>query len=872
MSAYDDIKEIKVNEIKSTLAKFVSEGRIDESVLSLIMRGCSCVPLECELLDYKEKLQNDKLSYAKAMVRILSLYNTYGGYLLFGVAERESEVDFLAVGVPKNSIDLERIKGMLKEYTGERISLTMNYHPLPSNSDQTNDDLALALLYIPKRSHPEPLCFGKTGPEENKKPIFTKDDSFYRKGDECLQVKGKAVLFLAGPRVCPYERPNGHFDALVGKQIKLLHNLPDRNFICAKFIGRREIIEQLWDWFTDEFSHVRVLAGEGGLGKTSIAYRFAEEVCSEVDSGLERVLWLTAKKFQFSGIQNQLLEVPETHFSSYQELLQLLASEFGFIESEIEGASEKLLKRFIQEGARVTPSLIIIDDVDSLDPEEQKKVLEIGFLFGGTESRLLLTTRVNQSYSTDIAIQIKGFELEEYNIYVASLQSRYPYVKLTVAQIKVMREATSGSPMFTESLYRLMRWMSPGNAIQEWREKLGEEARAAAIHREVDQLSPEAKRILLTTAFFRECSFSEVSEVTGYPDQVMGDRINELRSLYLLSAPQVTTEARFLVSLNTQQYVLRNKSCLATDHARIEQRVRELRSQTRAIRVTTTGNPIVGAAISQALAQLKRGLTKDAIETITAAEKRCKGHPDLLTMHARCLLKNDQVDHARRISRTAYEAGARKEVLFDVWYEAEWDSKHYNGALEAAECWIKCEENPVPYWWLRKALAQWHIATELERSGHLDRAVSEYWSCDEGLAKYQDLSPEEAKEVRKRRFEVHDAIWNIFSKREVRSVDAAARAIDNLQRAIKIGDYRVTNYLHLVEALGWLNYELERGRRGKNITKRLINFVGQRFREVLSDIESYSRKNPEDQKFDHVRNKYNLANHAYTLMLDSVEA
>lgn len=868
MSARDDLQEIKVNEIKRTLAQFVAEGRIDEGVLSLITRGRSCIPLECELLDYKEKLEDDKLSYAKAMIRILSLYNTYGGYLLFGVAERESEVEFLAVGIQKNSIDLERIKGMLKEYTGERISLTMNYLSLPPDSSQISSDLALALLYIPKRSHPEPLCFGKTGPEDNKKPIFTKDDSFYRKGDECLLVKGKAVLFLAGPRECPYERPEGHFDTLVGKQVRLLHNLPDRNFICAKFIGRREIIEQLWDWFADEFSHVRVLAGEGGLGKTSIAYRFAEEVCSEADSGLERVLWLTAKKLQFSGIQNQLVEVPETHFSSYQDLLQLLASEFGFIENEIEGASEKLLKRFIQEGARITPSLIIIDDVDSLDPEEQKKVLEIGFLFGGTESRLLLTTRVNQSYSTDIAIQIKGFNFEEYKIYVASLQARYPFANLSEAQIKVMHEATSGSPMFTESLYRLMRWMSPGNAIQEWREKLGEEARAAAINREVDQLSPEAKRILLTTAFFRECSFSEVSEVTGYPDQVLGDRINELRSLYLLSAPQVTTEARFKVNINTQQFALRNKSSLATDHARIEQRVKELRSQTKAIRVATNGNPIVGAAISQALAQLKRGLTSDAIDTIVTAEKRCKGHPDLLTMHARCLLKTGKADDARRISRKAYEAGARKEVLFDVWYESEWNSKHYNGALEAAECWIKYEENPVPYWRLRKALAQWHIATELERSGHLDRAVSEYWSCDEELGKYQDLSPEEVKEVRKRRFEVHDAIWNVFLKRETRSVDAATRAIDNIRRAIKTGDYRVTNYLHLVEVLGWLNYELERSRRSKKITKGFVNLIDQRFREVLSEIESYSRNNPDDSKIDHVRNKYDLTNQAYSSLLE----
>jgi hypothetical protein len=869
MTASGDLEEIKVNEIKRQLAQFVADGRVDEGVLSLVMRGKSCIPLECELLDYKQLLQDDKLSYAKAMIRILSLYNTYGGYLLFGVEERQSEVEFWAVGMPRNSIDLERIKAMLKEYTGERISLTMSYFPLPPDQSQTPSDLVLALLYVPKRTHAEPLCFGKTGPEDNKRPIFTKDDSFYRKGDECLLVKGKSILFLAGPRDCPYGCLEGHFDTFVGKRVKLVHNLPDRNFICPRFVGRRGIIEQLWDWFADEFSHVRVLAGEGGLGKTSIAYQFAEEICAEADSGLERVLWLTAKKLQFSGIQNQLVEVPETHFSSYDELLRLLAAELGFMESEIEGASEKLLKRYIQEGARLTPSLIIVDDVDSLDPEQQKKVLEIGFLFGGTESRLLLTTRVNQSYSTDIAIQIKGFGFDDYIPYVESLQARYPYVCLSESQVRVMHDATNGSPMFTESLYRIMRWLNPGNAIQEWRGKLGEEARAAAICREVDQLSPEAKRILLTAAFFRECSFSEISDVTGYPDQVLGDRINELRSLYLLSAPQVTSEARFKINSNTQQYALRNRNCLAIDYQKIEHRVKELRSQTKAIRVTATGNHVVGAAIGQALAQLKRGLTTDAIETIVAAEKRCKGHPDLLTMHARCLLKSGKADDARRVARKAYEASARKEILFDVWYEAEWDSKHYTGALEAAECWTKYEDNPAAYWWLRKALALWHIATELGRGSHIDRAISEYWSCDEQLEKYQSLiSSEERREVRKRRFEVHDAVWNLLQKRESRAVDTAVQAIDSIRRMIKTGDYRVTNYLHLVDALEWLNAELERNSRKKATTKAFVNLIEQRYREVLLEINLYSKNNPDDSRFDHVRRKYEIVNRTFSSCLE----
>lgn len=352
--------DIRLVEIKKTLSNFVKQGRIDSELVKLIARGNKCIPLECELLDYKEMLEDDKISYAKAMIRIVSLYNTYGGYLIFGVAEISSEVDFEIVGISHGTLDLERLKAMLKEYTGERIALTLQYFEVAN----LKGDLRVAAIFVPKRKDPEPLCFGKTGPEDGKKPIFTKDDSFYRKGDECLLVKGKAALFLAGPRNCPYEEPDRRFGGLLRKNATLINNLPDRGFICARFVGRKGEIDQLWAWFSDDFSHVRVLAGEGGLGKTSIAYRFAEEICAEVDSGLERVLWLTAKKHQFSGLSNNAIDVPETHYETYSGLLNTLCGEFGFLDDELSGASEKLLKKYIQQGASITPSLVVVDDVD----------------------------------------------------------------------------------------------------------------------------------------------------------------------------------------------------------------------------------------------------------------------------------------------------------------------------------------------------------------------------------------------------------------------------------------------------------------------------------------------------------------------------
>ena len=844
--------DIRLVEIKKTLSNFVKQGRIDSELVKLIARGNKCIPLECELLDYKEMLGDDKISYAKAMISIVSLYNTYGGYLIFGVAEISSEVDFEIVGISHGTLDLERLKAMLKEYTGERISLTLQYFEIAN----LKDDLRVAAIFVPKRKDPEPLCFGKTGPEDGKKPIFTKDDSFYRKGDECLLVKGKAALFLAGPRNCPYEEPDRRFGGLLRKNAALINNLPDRAFICARFVGRKGEIDQLWAWFSDDFSHVRVLAGEGGLGKTSIAYRFAEEICAEVDSGLERVLWLTAKRHQFSGLSNNAIDVPETHYETYSGLLNTLCGEFGFLDNELSGASEKLLKKYIQQGSSITPSLVVVDDVDSLTPEEQRKVLEIGFLFGGTKSRLLLTTRVNQSYSSDIAIQVAGFDWEEYKMYVETLSSQYSYVKLSESQLKTMFETTCGSPLFSQSLYRLFRFMNPGNAIQEWRGEKGEDARAAALRREVEQLSPESKRVLLAATYLKECSFSELSEVTGYSEQVLRDSIGELRSLYLLNAPRVTTEERFQVGLNTRQFVLRSKDALAIDHVKIEHLVKDLRSHGGA--KIAKENAMVGAAINQAIAQIKRQLIPEALDTIVVAEKKCKSHPDLLAMRARCLMMITPArpDEARRVARKAYEAGAKKEILYEVWYQAEWDSKHYIGAQEVAEYWISLSNSIDPEWLIRRAAALWNVAKELERSGHIDRAINELWACDENLSSAYDLVDiDEKKDIRRKQFEIHDSIWAIFANLTPKDIDVASHAIDALRKMISASDYRITNYLHMCDALSWLNAIV--ARKDGRITSGMRNAIEQRYREVREQINLFSRKNKADARCSHLEEKLN---------------
>lgn len=263
-----------VAEIKKKISEFSSLGRLSSDVLNLICKEGACAPVEFELLDYKEDFDNSPYGKGKLILRVVSFFNSFGGYLIFGVRETESELRFDVVGANPVGIDVESIKALIKEYTGERIQISAMLLDAV-RADGTS--AKLWLLHIPQRSQATPpLHFLKDGPgNDRKKPIFLRDSVYCRRADECVEAKGPRILELNGDRKNPYLEHSATPLAGMFRINRIHHNLPDRNFICPRFVGRDVVVNTLWRWLGDDLSYVRVLAGEGGLGKSSIAYEFA---------------------------------------------------------------------------------------------------------------------------------------------------------------------------------------------------------------------------------------------------------------------------------------------------------------------------------------------------------------------------------------------------------------------------------------------------------------------------------------------------------------------------------------------------------------------------------------------------------------------
>lgn len=282
--------------IKRQIAQYHEKGTISDEIAQTVIDCGIAAPIESEIFDYKEAYDATPSAVAKLIRHIVSFYNSYGGYLLFGVREVVSETRFEVVGVPDQLLELESLKAKLREFVGERIQISGM--SLCSTTTDGNSCF-LFLLFIPKRpdNGRPPVHFLKDGPGQ----VFRKDDVYHRVGDECMEAKGPRLFALSLPRTNPYlsMQPQAAwaFEQILTKRIE--NNLPDRNFVCPRFVGREEVLDSLWRWLGDDLSRVKMLAGEGGLGKSSIAYEFADRVSQISNAPFEQVVWLTAKRKQF---------------------------------------------------------------------------------------------------------------------------------------------------------------------------------------------------------------------------------------------------------------------------------------------------------------------------------------------------------------------------------------------------------------------------------------------------------------------------------------------------------------------------------------------------------------------------------------------
>lgn len=792
---------IPIQSVRARIAGYVENGDLSIDVVESLYDGSAFVPSEGYLFDYKQNWPESKAELCKYVRHVAAFHNVFGGYIFFGVHEVEADTTFRPCATDEPVIDIKQFKDILREYLNVPIEVTIRTHAIKSDA---GEQMFVTLMHIPKRAvaH-EPNSARKDLNNDKGKSVLKSGEIYMRDGDNSIPAQTQQHWkTIYGYRQNPY--------LIAAEELaidKILeNNLPDRSLIYGHFVGRTEELERLWGWFSDDFSRVRVLAGEGGHGKTSIAYEFASDFCRAVPAGFDRVIWLTAKKQQFRAFSNSYEELGIEVFETPAELMRQLGSAMKPNDVEdLISCQDDMLPRLVKRLSIDVAALVVIDDLDSLDLDEQKRCIEICQQFSTTKSRFLFTTRKNVTASSASSIEVKGFELKEFKEFIDMWTNRLGLDPFKSSDVSSLLAATGGSPLFTESLLRLIKQgVSFNEAVKLWKGQLGIEVRNAALQREVKQLGMEARKVLATVAAIGTCSFAEIKALTGFAEQTIIDASNELQSLFLLSTPPIAKERRFAVSSTTRQLVKSMGQELVPGYEAFVRDVLEKKYRASG-EGRRTSLKVVASAIDQAMAQIADGRPGDALKTVDEVNSQLGGkNADLLSVRARALAMIDNQPPAviRRAFETAYDAGQRKEVFFDYWHRAEMNAQHWDGAIQVIDYALRGKEIEKPGFWILKRLAARFEAAINHRTGDPEHAVNQVKAAVVDfrlIAKCVGMGTSvDILKIRKIKEQFADLHWEIPRKSNgfAQWLEATERQLE----FVALGDKRLETYIRAAVA------------------------------------------------------------------------
>lgn len=277
-------------------------------------------------------------------------------------------------------------------------------------------------------------------------------------------------------------------------RVPLEDRLPPREAIVVRFVGRSGELAALQRWFSDPLSRRWAVVGAGGLGKSALAYAFAEEVRRTAPEPFQVVIWMSAKTRRFDD--GEVVPIADPDFCDLDTALRRLLMLYGWHEEAALPLETKramglqLLNEF--------PALVVVDDIDSLEGSSEDAIEFFTLAVPQTKSKVLLTSRRTILGLGHTSTQVPGLPGPDAEAFI---RSRYELLgmdpkALNASTVKQIIEAAGASPLYMEDLVRLAAVMPLKQAIGEWKSRSGDEARRYALGRELEKLTTLASEVL----------------------------------------------------------------------------------------------------------------------------------------------------------------------------------------------------------------------------------------------------------------------------------------------------------------------------------------------------------------------------------------
>ena len=468
-------------------------------------------------------------------------------------------------------------------------------------------------------------------------------------------------------------------------------SLPPRESISPQFIGRQVELNQLNKWLHDSSSRVWLLAGDGGKGKTAIAYQFATLMQQQSPKPFEFIIWLSAKRRQFIGRETTVVPTPD--FSDLESALNYILDQYGFpkdMPSTMEGKKAAALE-YLEE----LPALVVLDDINSLEGDIVNALSFFMTEAVKTRSKFLFTSRLIPFGMDTLTTQISGFpsrstdgrEFVRSRIRLFGLDPQ----AFTGRTIDTVLTVTDGSPLYIEDLLRLALL---GDNLQrvctEWRDRQGAAARQYALGREFDRLTSDARDVLLAAALYdAPVSTSEIAVAAGggFDVERVQNALGELQNLFLVPKPRIVEDIpRFVLNRNTQQLVL--DVTKTTNPDRLEKIAAAIRAVSgKSARGDRRDRIVVGSYVRQAVSLVRLGRFREAEETL---KKGLQALPETADLYGQLgwvykrWVPNPRMTDARECFRRAAELKCTNREMYYHWCQLEREDQGWTRMAEAA--------------------------------------------------------------------------------------------------------------------------------------------------------------------------------------------
>jgi len=507
--------------------------------------------------------------------------------------------------------------------------------------------------------------------------------------------------------------------------------LPPRDTVVVEFVGRRHELGQLREWLVDSHAKRWLLTGDGGKGKSAIAYQLATEVARRTDLDFAAVQWLSAKRRRFA--EGAEIEIANPDFTDLETAVDRLLVALGWSEHVTKPLDTKkiLLCQLVEE----FPCFLVIDDIDSLDESQEDAVDFLVSELPAAGAKVLLTSRrsiLGMGKSSTVVKGLSDGDADEFITSRLAIFSLDP-AALSARQRRRIIRLSEGSPLYLEDVLRLSTFLPIDEALASWEKHAGSNVRRYALERELELLSPAAREVLEAACVIKGALTAvEAQHVLGRSEDEVLTGLSELRQHHLVPAPELIEDVpRFTVNVNLRMLVL--ASLEGTERAR------KLKAAVAAVsgEAGSGGSRAIDDYRRQAEVLSRAGHFSKAEETIQRGLEQHPNRPQLYaalgTLYFRW--RPQRAVDARAAWKRAFELGAGDWRMYLHWAQLEEQQKEWRLMREAAELGLQRTGDDNPALLQLAGYAASRLGQSLASSFNLTRAEQEYTRSDEFLSR-----------------------------------------------------------------------------------------------------------------------------------------